>query len=709
MKTNFLKRSHRVNIISLLIVLLLTLISAKPSLYALAAEENASNAKKTSVTHDIAIVFDNSLSMYENTDRWSQALYAIGVFASMLDYDTGDKLGIYPMGEISVGKGGSPVSDRLEITKDNIQDISKIYCSHTSPTIMKPAYTARDYLKESSLDEKWLIIMTDGAFYFDDSTSEPEAEKDGKWLNGIMPKLAVNGIKVQYLGFGEAKKVNNNSSARIYGTNVESADLLAPTLVDICNMIFQRHKVQNISDGAFDIDVSMNSIVAFAQGKSAEIKSLTDTGGNRIDAAIDEKINAGSEGTGSYQNAPIADVAGQVVTFAPCEAGNYKLDYTGSNVEVFYEPNVTIKTSLKDSAGKEYDGSEEINTGEYTVHYELVDGVTGKDVQKSNLLAPVSFNAVVSNNGQDKPVGNGDAITLAPDEKTEIKVTASYLGEYEVTNENNANGFEFNVVAPEKQELNVKLSTEQNNGWFKLDDHDNWNAIRADVTLDGKKLSDEELAKVKFELDPQPSEDFPYSCRVIPGESAYEIKLGDKNGAYAEPKCDTYHLNATAQMKDEFGRDLESKDSLRLTVEWYDEFWRWLLWLLILAILTLIIITILNLPAWPAKIVCEIQMPSNAKGTYPVTKRSNCTLVPYKWSLNATIKKNSKMWNKLIRKGGSIKVVDVSVDRHVDSYSFGAQTYNRNEKFKPTVIAGSKTITMNFNMGDELKAVIKIK
>ena len=709
MKADYLKNSRGVKIVSLVMVFLLALITLVPALRVSAADENAPKAKKTSVTHDIASVFDNSLSMYEDTDRWSQALYAIGVFASMLDYDMGDKLGIYPMGEISVGKGGPSISDRLEITKDNIQDISKIYCKNSSPTIMKPAYTAKKYLEGSSLDEKWLIVMTDGAFFFDESTSEKQEEKDEKWLNGVMSKLAQDGIKVQYLGFGEAKNVKSNVSAGIYGTNVNSADLLAPALVDICNMIFQRHRVQNISGGAFDIDVSMNSIVAFAQGRGAEIKSLSGAGGKRIDATIDERIKAGSEGTGSYEGAPIADVAGQVVTFAPCEAGSYKLDYSGSDVEVFYEPNVMVKTSLKDSKGNEYDGSEEIVPGDYTVHYELLDGVTGKNVQNSDLLAPVSFEAVVTNKGQDTPVENGGTVKLDADNDTKIKVKASYLGEYEVTNENDATGFSFNVAAPDQQEFNVKLSTEQQNGWFKLDDHDNWKTIRADITLDGRKLTPEEFAKVTLELDPQPSEDFPYSCTPVPDESAYEIKLGDNNGTYAEPKCDTYHLNATVQMQDEFDRTLESKDSLRLNIEWYDEFWRWLLWLLILALLVLLTVVIMNLPAWPARIVCEIQLPANARGTYRVANRTNCTLVPYKYPLNATIKKNSKVWNKLIRKGGSIRVVDVTVDRHVEDYSFGAQTYSRNEKFKPTVIAGSKTITMNFNMGDELQAIIRIR
>ena len=118
MYSNNINRLHRntMRILSLAIVII-CILYLLPAFNVKATE---SNIKKETTTHDIAIVFDNSGSMYDDTDRWSQALYAIGVFASMLDYDAGDKLGIYPMGEISIGKDGSSSAERLEITKNNI-------------------------------------------------------------------------------------------------------------------------------------------------------------------------------------------------------------------------------------------------------------------------------------------------------------------------------------------------------------------------------------------------------------------------------------------------------------------------------------------------------------------------------------------------------------------------------------------------------------
>ena len=295
MYSNNINRLHRntMRILSLAIVII-CILYLLPAFNVKATE---SNIKKETTTHDIAIVFDNSGSMYDDTDRWSQALYAIGVFASMLDYDAGDKLGIYPMGEISIGKDGSSSAERLEITKNNIKDISRIYCASTSETIVAPAYTASTYLRSSTADEKWLIVMTDGVFFFDKSTSENSEEKTADWLNKKMMEFADENIKVQYLGFGDASVLNSNVSNNFFASNVSSADLLAGELVSICNKIFQRDRVDNISNGDFNIDVSMNSIVAFAQGKGAEIKSLNSSSGKKIDVIIDEKVKAGTEGT----------------------------------------------------------------------------------------------------------------------------------------------------------------------------------------------------------------------------------------------------------------------------------------------------------------------------------------------------------------------------------------------------------------------------
>lgn len=577
-----------------LLMIIMIIFSIKPIFSVAATETNAGN---NTTTHDIAIVFDNSGSMYDDTDRWSQSLYAIGVFASMLDYDAGDSLGIYPMGEISVGKNGSSSSGRLEITKENIKDISKIYCQSTSDTIVAPAYSAAKYLENSSADEKWLIVMTDGVFFYDKSTNEPSEEKSPSWLESKMKEFASNDIKVQYLGFGDASVLQGDQSKNFYASNVNSTDLLAGELVDICNKIFQRNKVENISNGKFDIDVSMNSIVAFAQGKDAKINSLVDSKGNNIDAIINEDLKAGTEGTGSKKySAPVADVSGQVVTFDACEAGSYRLNYSGSDVEVFYEPNVKVEAYLTDSEGNKCDGSNEIETGKYTVNYGLVDGVTGKDVSDSSLLSPVEINAEIENNGKAYSVKSGDTIDLDRDENTKFKVNANFLNRYNISNDNDS----FSIVPPTEKGFEIKLNTDQPDNWYKLSDHDNWEPIRVECTLDGEKMTDEELSRVNLSIDPQSSDKFPYTLKILSGESAYEIVPGvSEDGSYSEPEKGGYTIQASGTYTDEYGREQNSSGDIKVEVSWHDYIPVWVWWLLAILLLLALIIFYLTRKVLP--------------------------------------------------------------------------------------------------------------
>ena len=53
---------------------------------------------KAGTTRAIYVVFDNSGSMYGPGNKaWSQAIYAMEVFAAMMNFDSGDQMKIFPM------------------------------------------------------------------------------------------------------------------------------------------------------------------------------------------------------------------------------------------------------------------------------------------------------------------------------------------------------------------------------------------------------------------------------------------------------------------------------------------------------------------------------------------------------------------------------------------------------------------------------------
>ena len=108
--------------------LLLTLLMVVNVFAIMPLTANAAKVTKTQKSYEIAIVFDNSGSMYENQGKsWCRAKYAMEIFASMLNYDNGDKLWIYPMWEVTNGKpqnGDIGSYKAIPITKK--EDIDKI-------------------------------------------------------------------------------------------------------------------------------------------------------------------------------------------------------------------------------------------------------------------------------------------------------------------------------------------------------------------------------------------------------------------------------------------------------------------------------------------------------------------------------------------------------------------------------------------------------
>ena len=93
--------------ISKVVSLLLTLLMLCGILLCAAPTVSADDAgyTKTRKSYEIAVAYDNSGSMYlSGSTRWSLAKYSMEIFASMLDYEAGDKLTIHPMHEVTVDK-----------------------------------------------------------------------------------------------------------------------------------------------------------------------------------------------------------------------------------------------------------------------------------------------------------------------------------------------------------------------------------------------------------------------------------------------------------------------------------------------------------------------------------------------------------------------------------------------------------------------------
>ena len=645
-------------------------------------------------SHDIAIVFDNSGSMYESP-AWCRAKYAMEIFASMINYGK-DSLHIFPMWEVTTD-GSRPESggsfSAIEIkSKADIDKISNMYTVKAWGTPFAPVTEAGDYLSRSKADEKWLIVLTDGEFNQVGRNSEMAGFTDNELKNRLLG-VAKNGIKVQYVGFAGASELSSDEGRNFFAKK-SSDTSLKKDLIDICNAIFQRSELPRkyLTNAALNLDLSMKSVIVFVQGSNANIASLTDSGGQKIAVTMDSgqrkysKISAGAP----YKDAPVDDtLAGQVVTFAACPKGQYTLSYSGvdqDNIQIFYEPDVDIQVTLKNSDGVEITETDTLASGKYTITSRLIDRVTGEDVTSHELMGnDVTLTTYVktSQNAQPTEYPNGAEIEFNPGDEVSIYIRGRYLEKYTISSEDDPglnwlNGLD---IQPPPVPLQVEATVLQDHSWYTQSDHDNWQPIRVDLTIDGQPLTADQMANTELSVTVSPELKVRYE--MLPGESAYMIYIAqDQNGAFVEPDNGNYTLTAHVTYTDEYGQPIQNEDSVKFDIQSCPWWWPWL-WKVLLGLLALAILAaILFHPVLPKKII----LVSDKDGEDPIyIKRGQP--VEFNYCLNPSaqplsgkpriIRKSNNMW--IIAKCNPTKqsfMLESPSSIKVSKFSFNGQDYS---------------------------------
>ncbi len=568
-------------------------------------------------SYEIAVVYDNSGSMY-TSKAWSRAKYAMEIFASMLDYDAGDKLVIFPMWEVVTDgtkpENGGSYAPIVINSKDDINKITYMYTTNADNTPFKPVLEAEEYLKSSNATDKWIILLTDGKI----NQSERGESKaySAATLTDSLVKISSKGINVQYLGFDAAPELKSNASKNFYATKSTDTSL-KDDLIGICNSIFQRSVLDSkyLSGTTLKLDLSMRKIIVFAQGSSAKITSLTDASGNSVNIKLDSGQRKYNDYSAvHYENAKVDDtLMGQVVTFDACKKGTYTLNYSGADkIQVFYEPDVDIEVKLYDSDGIEVTSdTEELIAGEYTIKTKIIDSATKEDVTNHELLGgnvSLKTSYKTSSDSDFRAVNDGK-ITLEPDSSTEILVEGEYLGKYKISSRDSKDLEWLQNIVVREPKVSFKLSAkvQQKDSWYKLSDHDKWKPIKVTLTVDGNPLSDEELLKTDFKVEQESGEELPYRYEIIPGESAYNVYIGqDDSGKYVDPDTGEYKLKFSATYVDEFGNNNPAKSTATFEVARLNRVLSWILknlwWILIILFLILVVLYILFRKALPNRI-----------------------------------------------------------------------------------------------------------
>lgn len=578
---------------------------------------SAATVTKKTKTYDVAVAYDNSGSMYDNS-AWCHAKYAMEIFASMLDYGNGDKLTVFPMWEVTTD-GSTPSASRSQestspISVQSTADIDKLanmYTPYPSGTPFTPVTKAYNYLKSSSADEKWLIVLTDGAF---NSMSLDSTRSELKKMSG-------NSIKVQYLAIGSGFSIRADESDNLYTSSVKTATELQNELIGICNKIFQRDELKNRLNGnALTLDISMRKLIVFAQGQNAAVTALKDANG----ATIPVTMNSGQRSSARYPeklSTLDTSLAGQVVTFGACPAGSYTLEYSNADkIQIFYEPDVDMKVSLTNSDGEPEDFSDgTITAGEYTYNVQLIDAVTGEDITNSELMGGnVSITSTVTYDGkQPITMQNGGTVTLEAGENVKVDITGTYLQDYTISNSDDPSIFPVDLtIEPDKIDLSITATVEQSNGWYTLYEHEKWKPIRLDLKLGGQPLTDEQLAATVLTI--QPDNPLPFRTEVLNGQSAVNVYIGqDAGGQYTAPETGDYKLTVSGTTPVEFYDPATGSTTAEFAVR-AEPIWLW--WILILLIVATVVILI-GIPVKPKTVYLDFG-PGRRKTVKPRRKFS---------------------------------------------------------------------------------------
>lgn len=371
----------------------------------------------------INVVYDNSGSMYGPTnDRWSQALYAMEVFATMLD--SGDEMNLFLMDD----HGGSPKTvagsdpDRVEAL---VSEIRSRISGGTPYETVENAYAQLQ--NESDTAARWLVVLTDGDF-----NSAPYD------LQGTMESYTQSGVNVVYLALGsDATPLNSSGSFYAYQETDSSAILSSVTA--IANQIFQQqilpanHITTTGSTMTLDIDIPVSKLMVFAQGENISVDSLSlngspisPTGKNAVE------VTAGDTASDEGGSLLAGGLCGLVQTYAasgdPYAKGTYELTVSDtSNVQVYYVAGAEIDCCLVDENGVTVTSDETHYAGTYGIQWAFLDPLTGETLD-SDLLDGAEFRGRMTLNGEVKDIDPSVTTVALTEGELELEAVAELPG-----------------------------------------------------------------------------------------------------------------------------------------------------------------------------------------------------------------------------------------------------------------------------------------
>ncbi|MBQ8636825.1 MAG: hypothetical protein IJ423_02375 [Clostridia bacterium] len=676
------------------------------------------SAGKAEIKRNIAIVFDNSGTMYYKGEKaWCRATYAMEVFASMMN--KGDSLSIHPMNPIEVN-GNKYTMDSPFVISDPSQSsqIRNIYTKNADDTPIEAIDAAIKGLSSSQATENYLIVLTDGTVFYEGG-KELSASVSKKKLEERFNKSVGPDLNILYLRIGSGKDMPNINSEYYFAQNASDSKNVLSVLTMMCNKIFARDilPASHISDKTIDFDITLSKLIVFVQGENVSDVKVAGKNGATATPSGSAKTQYSDVGSGNYKNSVDNTLQGMLVTYTDCSAGSYDISYSGkaSNVEVYYEPDADLAFVFTDEQGNLVE-PESLYKGNYKVQFGLKDAKTGELIT-SDLLGDPLYEGKYVVNDKEYPIkhsGKSGETPVALDvgDTFTAELTASYLNGYSITKtakdfgwpegsltvaakpagdvrlEITGGDMVYNLAnleqggtytakvyykgeqltGTELEKVELKWEPEKSNAEIKKefkDDHwalslhyknpsdpiatecgkctvtihafytpdgseetsgrapltyliedkvvtpeiilsvpkkhfeisklDKGKSIKALITSKGNKLSPEQFQALDFKVDCQ---GIGYTVTPLPEESAFEIKL-NSSGTLEKGK---YKITTTVVQKDNLGRELSDKESVKVRLSNMPLWLIWLIWLLIIAVIIVIAYFVSHIKRLPTKL-----------------------------------------------------------------------------------------------------------
>ena len=561
-------------------------------------------SSKATDSRAIAIVFDNSGSMYDAGDQaWCRATYAMEVFASMLN--AGDTLQIYPMHPITVGDKEYTMQNPFQITDSGqASSIREILTKDAGGTPIESIDCAVQGLKKVQADKKYMVVLTDGGtFSKNDNGLSKDRTKDE--LDKRIQENAGAAMTVMYLGIGTDACIPNTNESEYFVKRqaVNTADVLS-TLTDMCNRIFGRDILPktHISGNAMEVDISMSKLIVFVQGTN--IADLKIEPKNQVSAGTlmsSQQTKYSTKGAADYKSNPDTSLQGMIVTYEGCDVGSFDIVYSGTatSVEVYYEPDADLEFIFTDTEGNNVDLNA-LYEGEYKVSFGMKDAKTGKLIS-SDLLGNPHYEGNYYINGEKVAFTHdgysGEVpIVLKQDDSFEADLTVTYLSGYKISKNSTDFGWPeggVKVIAPPLGDFEIGLTIPQD--YIVIKEIEQTPAFVVDLKMDGKPLTAEEFDAVTLTVD---CGGIAHTITPKKEDSQYLIQLESTEGLSEGG----YEIRVEANYLDEAERTAQATDVSKVTLSQMPLWVKCVFGLLFLLILAILIWVILHIKVLPTKV-----------------------------------------------------------------------------------------------------------